>query len=68
MTDNDIKCLLNWLNRNTIIPPPTIHGTKIETVEIDFKEGIKLHFFYSDMSSLCIKLNVDGTWNYTIGQ
>ena len=75
MTDYDIKALEKWLSRPTVKPSTWVDPSEqiVATIEIGLREQAegevaKLHFFYADLSSLCIRLHPDGTWNCTTGQ
>jgi len=74
MTSEDTKSLRDWLRRPTVMPTvledPQPEQVSTEHIWVDFRETevAKLHFFYPDLSSLCIKLAPDGTWTYTVGQ
>jgi len=63
---DDIKYLRDWLSQQTV--EPILNRTV--SVEVDFQEttGVKLHFRCQGMCSLCIQLNADGTWSFTVGQ
>jgi hypothetical protein len=73
MTANDIQGLRNWLKTPTRPTPVYLKSepdTNVAQVEVDLRatDGAKLHFYYPDGCGLCIRLNVDGTWTYTVGQ